>query len=177
MKIGIDISQTAFEHTGVGNYLSNLVASLLLSDKQNEYVLFFASLRRKPSQKIVDAASQNQRAKVIYSKFPPTALNFLWNNVHVVPVETFIGKVDLFITSDWTEPPAKSKKATIIYDMIVYKSPEETATKIVSTQKRKLEWVKKESDIIFTISKSGKKDVEEILGIDSSKVRVIYPGF
>ena len=85
--------------------------------------------------------------------------------------------MDLFITSDWTEPPTKrAKKATIIYDTIVYKYPNESDNKIISTQKRKLKWVKKESDIIFTISKSSKKDIEEILGIDSEKINVIYPG-
>lgn len=190
MRIGIDISQTAFEHTGVGNYLSNLVASLLATDSTNEYVLFFSSLRRKPAERIVEAVSKNPRSKIVYSKLPPTALNIMWNNAHIIPIETFIGKVDMFVSSDWAEPPSKAKKATIIYDLIVFKNPEEThnqtefslgklniSPNIVDIQKRKLEWVKKESDIIFTISKSGKRDVEEILKIDPDKVRVIYPGF
>lgn len=107
---------------------------------------------------------------------PPSLLNLLWNKLHKMPIERFIGPVDLFITSDWTEPPAKARKATIIYDMIIYKSPEETAKSIVETQKQKLKWVKKETDIIFAISRSTKKDIEEILGIDSSKIKVIYPG-
>ena len=116
-------------------------------------------------------------------------LDLLWNKLHVLPIEWLIGDVDVFITSDWTEPPTKkAKKATIIYDLIVYKHPEETHSKtefnpfrllispnIVDSQKRKLKWVKKESDIIFTISNSSKKDIEEVLGIESSKIRVIYP--
>ena len=104
-------------------------------------------------------------------------LDLIWNKLHILPVEDLIGNVDLFITSDWTEPPVKkAKKATIIYDLIVYKYPEETHKKIVATQKRKLAWVKKESDLIFTISESSKKDIEKILEINSSKVKVIYPG-
>ena len=88
-----------------------------------------------------------------------------------------MGDVDWFITSDWTEPPArKAKKVTIIYDLIVYKHPEETDQKIVSVQKRKLSWVKKESNIVFCISESSKKDALEILGIDESRIRVVYPG-
>jgi hypothetical protein len=190
MRIGIDISQTAYQNTGVGNYLSNLVANLLKEDKTNEYILFFSSLRRNPPGKILKAIEANPRSIIVYSKLPPTALNLMWNSMHIMPIETFIGKVDFFISSDWAEPPSRAKKATIIYDLIVYKNPEEThnetefklsklniSSNIVATQKRKLEWVKRESDIIFTISKSGKKDVEEILGIDSNKVKVIYPGF
>lgn len=177
MRIGIDISQTAYESTGVGNYLSHLVSKLLSEDAENEYVLFFSSLRRNLPISLIDASNRNPRAKIIKAKIPPTALEFLWNSAHVVPVETFIGKVDLFISSDWTEPPVRhAKKATIIYDLVVLKNPNETDQKIVSVQRRKLEWVKKESNIVFCISKSGKKDVEELLGIDSSKIEVIYPG-
>lgn len=177
MRIGIDISQTAYARTGVGNYLSELVIALLEKDKVNEYVLFFTSLRRKPSEKIMVRLSGNPRVTLKTFKIPPTALNILWNKFHQAPIETFIGDVDMFITSDWTEPPTqRARKATIIYDLIVYKSPEETARKIIDAQKKKLSWVKKESSMIFTISKSGKKDVEEILGIDSRKIHVIYPG-
>jgi hypothetical protein len=83
----------------------------------------------------------------------------------------------LFITSDWTEPPTiKAKKATILYDLVVYKYPKETAEKIISVQKRKLKWVKKESKMIFCISDSTKKDAMEILGIENKRLKVIYPG-
>ena len=46
MKIGIDVSQMAYEGTGVANLLTKLVEHLLKVDKENEYTLFFSSLRR-----------------------------------------------------------------------------------------------------------------------------------
>ena len=173
MRIGIDISQLAYEKTGVENYLSNLIKSLLKADKANNYVLFFSSLRRDVS--FSDFNIGNVRIKKI--KLPPTLLSFLWNRLHVLPIEWFIGDIDWLITSDWTEPPTrKAKKATILYDLIVYKNPEETDNKIVRTQKLKLAWVKKESTIVFCISESTKKDAQELLGIEENKLRVIYPG-
>lgn len=174
MRIGIDISQLAYPNTGVANYLGKLIGALIEQDKENKYVLFYSSMRRS----IRYPVSSVQNSNVIVKKFkiPLSILDLLWNKLHIVPIEVFIGKVDLFISSDWTEPPSKAKKATIIYDLTIYKTPDEMAQKIVETQKRKLEWVKKETDIIFTISESGKKDVEKILGIDSDKIRVIYPG-
>ena len=178
MTIGIDVSQIAYGNTGVSNYLSNLVREMVRNDK-HEYVLFFSSLRRKfpiSSAKMADQIS-NSKVKLKRFKFPPLVLDLLWNKLHIFPIEWFVGDVDWFITSDWTEPPARrAKKATIIYDLIVYKYPEETDQKIVSVQKRKLKWVKKESDIVFCISKSSKKDAVEILGIDESRVHVVYPG-
>ncbi len=176
MKIGIDISQLAYENTGVANYLGNLVKKLIESDKENEYILFFSSLRRDLKFEILNL-KYSENVRIVKLKIPLTILNILWNTLHIIPIEMFIGNVDIFITSDWTEPPVKNaKKATVIYDLIVYKSPGETAQSIVSTQKRKLKWVKKESDVIFCISESGKQDVQNILGIDKSKIKVIYPG-
>lgn len=176
MKIGIDISQLAYHNTGVAGYLEGLLVELL-KNEENEFMLFFSSLRRPVPSLVMDLLSERKNVSLKTFKIPPTILNYLWNVLHIIPIEAFIGPVDVFITSDWTEPPVKkAKKATILYDLIVYKFPDETAKKIVKVQKRKLKWVKKESDIIFCISESTKKDAEAILGLDSNKVKVIYPG-
>src|SRR5258708_654520 len=172
MKIGIDISQTAFKGTGVGNYVEQLVSHLVEVDKKNEYILFFSSLRR--SNPFFYTSS---KVTVKNFKFPPKFLDLLWNTLHIFPIEWFIGNVDVFISSDWTQPPTvKAKKATVLYDLIVYKHPEETAKKIINVQKRKLEWVKKECDMILCISEATKKDAMEILGIPEEKLTVVYPG-
>lgn len=173
MTIGIDISQLAYPNTGVSNYLRHLVEHLLKIDKNNKYVLFFSSLRRDLPK--LNIYGNN----VIIKKFklPPTSLDLIWNKLRILPIEKFIGDVDIFITSDWAEPPVqRAKKATILYDLIVYKHPEETDSKIVKTQKRKLKLAKKESDIVFCISEATKKDASEILNIEKSKLQVIYPG-
>ncbi len=187
MKIGIDISQIQYK-TGVSNYLLNLVENMIKIDKKNEYILFFSSLRRNLKSQISNLKSDNVKIKTF--RIPPTLLDILWNRLHVLPIESLIGNVDIFITSDWTEPPAKkAKKATIIYDLIVYKYPEETHSRtefnpfkfiispnIVASQKRKHKWVKKESDLIFCISEATKKDAVDVLGLDSNKIKVVYPG-
>lgn len=181
MRIGIDVSQLAYENTGVANYLSNLIQHLLVVDKKNKYILFYSSLRRKFLTSNFEFLNKSQipnsNVEIKTFKFPPLLLDLLWNRLHIAPIEWFIGDVDIFITSDWTEPPTKkAKKAAILYDLIVYKYPQETDDKIVETQKRKLKWVKRESDVVFCISEATKKDAEEILGIDKRKLHVLYPG-
>jgi len=187
MKIGIDISQIAYEGTGVAKLVKNLVENLLSLDEKNEYILFFSSLRRQfPisnfSRQLRDPAvagqfQSNHNFKIKKFRLPPTLLDLLWNKLHILPIEWLIGDIDVFITSDWTEPPAvRTKKVTILYDLIVYKYPNETDRKIIEVQKRKLKWVKKESDLIFCISEATKKDAVEILKIEEERLKVIYPG-
>ena len=189
MKIGIDISQLAYQKTGVATYLQNLVENLILQDSGNDYVLFYASLRRPlPDGKLwkttngmtrvtVDQFPTKVKSVVVTQlPFPPTLLDLLWNKLHIIPIEWLIGPIDIFISSDWTQPPSKAKKITIIYDMIVYKYPKETAEKIVRVQKKRLKWVKKEVDKILCISNATKKDAMEILKLPENRLEVIYPG-
>ncbi len=173
MKIGIDISQLAYEKTGVANYLKNLLENLLEVDTKNQYVLFFSSLRGVMPELNI----KNENVTIKKFKFPQAFLNIIWNNLHILPIESLIGSVDVFISSDWTEPPVKNaSKVTILYDLIVYKYPNETANSIVEVQKKKIAWVKKETERILCISESTKKDAIEILGIDASKLVVINAG-
>jgi len=118
MKIGIDISQVVYG-TGVSKYTAQLVEHLAKIDKRNEYVLFGASLRgigkfRDLKEKLT--SHKNFLFKVV--PIPPTVLEFLWNRLHIVPVEKFIGEVDLFHSSDWIQPPVKSattKRVTTVH--------------------------------------------------------------
>src|SRR5690554_5902019 len=110
MKIGIDVSQLAYQNTGVANYLENLVLALIRNDRKNNYVLFFSSLRRFLPPDFEEEVSRFDNVTIKKFRLPPTALNFMWNKVHKLKIEKLIGKVDFFITSDWAEPPTRKIK-------------------------------------------------------------------
>ena len=46
MRVAIDISQIVYE-TGVSQYVKSLVTNLLKIDKEDQYLLFAGTLRRK----------------------------------------------------------------------------------------------------------------------------------
>ncbi len=187
MKIAVDISQIVYQGSGVARYTSNLIQALEL-DSTHEYSYFLSTLRGNLGD---DIKRLLENKPVNYFSLPPIALDVLWNRLHITPIENFIGDIDLFITSDWTEPPTKrSKKMTVVHDLVVYKYPETSTQKydfnirnltlrsnIVKTQKRRLSWVKKESNSIVADSKSTSSDLVEILNIPKSKISVVYPGF
>ena len=187
MKIGIDISQTAFPGSGVSRYTHGLVRSLLQINTKHEFIFFYSSLRQKPPQDLISLIKPPHTFKRFY--FPPTLLSQLWNDLHIIPIEQFIGPVDLFISSDWVQPPTRhAKTLTIIHDLVMYVHPETSTQKvtfdlkkvqiranIVDTHKRRLHWVKKDIDSIIADSKSTKKDIETHLGIQKDRIHVVYP--
>lgn len=170
MKIGIDVSQVVYPG-GVSVYTENLVNALLEIDKINNYSLFFSSLRKS----LKDSKFKTQDLKKY--KIPPTVLDVLWNKLHVLPIEDFVGDIDVFHSSDWTQPPAKKAKlVTTIHDLSFLRWPKSTHPKILAVQKRRLGWVKKEVDQIIAVSRATKKEIIELLGIRPEKITVVHEG-
>ncbi len=164
MKIGIDISQVIYG-TGVSLYTKSLVQNLLKLDKENEYILFGGSIRRKHD--ILDIFPS---AKV----FPisPIMADFIWNKLHILPVDKLIGKIDLFHTSDWSEPPVGATKVTTVHDLYPLKFPRMIDPMVREAHKRKLAWVFKESSRVIVPSDTTKNDLITF-GMNEERIRVI----
>ena len=176
MRIGIDISQVAYSGTGVAEYTKRLVTSLVRYDRENEYVLFFSGLRRRLAD-VKLHIPDGERIEVREFFLPPTLLDILWNRLGVFPIEWFIGKVDVFISSDWTQPPSKSAKlVTVVHDLSPLKFPQEHHSTIVNVHKRRLKRVKELCEAVICDSRSTKKGLRQITQISENKIHVIYPG-
>lgn len=180
MKIGIDISQIVHEKTGVAAYVRNLVREMVAQDLVNGYVLFGASLRKRNVfyEYVKTLGAGRNRVKLVVVPIPPTILDILWNVWHIIPVEWFVGNVDVFWSSDWTQPPlTRARGITTIHDLAILRFPESFHRKIVSVQKRRLAQAKRVCKAFLCDSQATQRDLVALLGIDESKTRVIYPGF
>ena len=165
LRVGMDISQIA-HIGGVANYTQNL-ASELSKIKDLEMVYFYSSLRKPYKGGLKNVKKY---------KLPPTLFEMLFNRWRNVPIEKFIGPVDVFHSSDWTQPPTKAKKVTTIHDLVPLKYPEWSHPKVVAVHKRRLWLVQEEIDCVIAVSKSAKKDLLELTQIPEKKIRVIYEG-
>ena len=176
MRIGIDISQVVYEGTGVGNFMREMVRALLTIDQRNEYILFGSSLRLRHKLEQFYEAVKSPNVKLCIVPIPQTLLDLLWNRLHIISIEMFIGMVDVFWSSDWTQPPLRSAHGiTTIHDLTVLRYPESfEGTNIVEVQKRRLAWAKKECRHFFCDSRVTAKDAKELMGIESSTI--VYPG-
>lgn len=165
MKIGFDISQIA-HIGGVHTYTQNLTAHLA-QVRDIKMVYFYSSLR-KPYQ--------GHLPHVKSYPIPPTLIEILFNRLRILPIERFIGDVDVFHSSDWVQPPSKAKKVTTYHDVIPLKYPEWSHPKIVDVHKRRLKLVEKEVDCVIAVSEATKRDLTQISNIPEDKITVIYEG-
>ncbi len=175
MKIGIDISQIV-HWTGVSFYTRNLVKAFAKIDKKNQYFLFGGSLRKKDTlQELADETqkiNKNFKAKII--TLPPTLAEPLFNRFRFFPIEKFIGPVDVFHTSDWIEPLARAAKVTTLHDLTFLKTGKEVHPRVLNVHQRRLDLVKKESDLVIAVSQATKEDAVKILGIKPNRIKVIH---
>ncbi|MCJ7740898.1 glycosyltransferase family 4 protein [Candidatus Microgenomates bacterium] len=178
MRIAIDISQVVYEGTGVAKYTAELVKKLLEIDKVNRYLLFGMSLRRQKALK--DFAESvlplNSRTMVKILPLPQKAGQILWNKLHLVDIEQFTGRIDIFHSSDWLQPPARAKKVTTVHDLVVYKYPQTSHPDIIRAHKERLRGVKKECDLVFADSLATKDDLVNLLKFNPAKIEVVYAG-
>lgn len=190
MTIGIDISQIAFEGSGVGAYVRNMVAALVRTYPEHSFVLFGSSLRkRRVFSEFVKTLERP--VKLVVLPLPPTVLEMMWNRLHIVPVEWLTGKLDVFWSSDWTQPPLLScVGVTTIHDLSILRYPEESSNRasldagsarivanIVATQKRRLARAGKACSVFFCDSEATREDARALLGIPEKKLVVVYPGY
>lgn len=172
MKVAIDISQSIYG-TGVSVYTKELVKNLIELYPETEFVLFGGSLRRKKELQAI-AKKLGGIAKIY--PFPPSLMDFVWNSLHVYPIEKLVGKVDIFHSSDWTEPPSSIPKVTTVHDLVPFKYPQTTTDSIRNAHKKKIAWVIRESKKIIAVSESTKDDLISILKVPEEKIVVIPEG-
>ncbi len=146
MKVGIDISAIIYG-TGVSNYTQELINHL---------------------GSMVDLKTFK------FSRYPLSIMEFLWNRLHILNVETFTGKIDIYHASDWTQGPSKAKKVTTIHDLSPFLYPAELDPKIVEVHTAKMGWAVKECDVFICVSQNTASDLRRLFNIHPDKIKVIY---
>lgn len=165
IKVGMDISQLAHQG-GVVTYTQNL-AERLSATADLEMIYFYSSLRRP---------YRGGLKNVKKYRLPPILFEMLFNRWRNIDMERFLGPLDIFHSSDWTQPPTKAKKVTTYHDMVPLKYPRWSTPKIVSVHKRRLFLVEKEIDMVIAVSEATKKDLLEVSNLPEEKITVIYEG-
>lgn len=175
MIITIDISQIPYQ-TGVSRYTESLVENLLQIDKKNHYQLFAGVFQEKRQIELFAEYLRDQSLdfKLIIKIFPPKLAATVWNKWHIFPIENFIGKSDIFHTSDWTQPPTKnSLKITTIHDLTPIIFPQYHEDFIIQNFRQNLKLIEKEVSHIIAVSHSTASDLKKHTSISPEKISVV----
>jgi len=174
MIICIDITSIPYG-TGVSNYTLNLVRNLVRINKNNTYKLFFSSFRLPIPPEITEL-KKYPNVKIYRYCLPISLLEFFWNRLHIFPIELFVGKCDVFHTSDWTQPPTiRAKTITTIHDLAPFLFPQWQHPLIIETHTRKLKLAVKNCRKFISVSQNTKNDLLKLFPeINPHKISVIY---
>lgn len=174
LRIGIDISQIVYS-TGVSFYTRNLVKNLLKVDKENKYVFYAGTLRNRSVlfKNLEEFSDYKFQFKTKIYPFSPKISDLLFNRFHFVPIDLFMGKLDVFHSSDWTQPKSKAFRVTTIHDLAPIVYPNITERSIVDVHRARLKRIYGEVDRIIVPSDATKNELLR-LGFTQDRLRVIH---
>ena len=181
MRIGID-AQTILnpemgDAAGLGHYTYQLIRHLLMTDRENEYFLFFSyRVRQKDIEKIEKFGNPNIKIKRFpfscYKKFLPLVYSEMLVNSFFLKY-----KLDVLHTPGGRVPLAYKRKLIVTaHNLAIKKFPELFSKKELLKSKIKPPAYNK-ADIIIATSESAKKDLVNNFGVDENKIRVVYNAF
>lgn len=178
MRIGIDcrtiLNPEKGEGAGIGHYTYQLVRHLLKIDKKNDYFLFFD--RTVQERRLAKFKQENARIIffpfIQYTKFLPTGYS------HFL-VSAFLArqKLDVFHSPTLSLPQSyRAPSVVTAHDLTVYKFPDLYTDKQSSLLKTIIPQAVRQAKKIIAVSQSTKKDLGEIFGVESERIKVIYHG-
>lgn len=176
MRIGIDVRLALGRRRGMGRALLNLLTHLSQIDKANTYFLY---LDRADTQAVLPKAS-NFETRV----FPPR-LYPVWEQISL-PLLSIKDKLQILHCPANTAPfllPRGVKLIVTLHDVIFLKPLSEVPLSSSMYQNlgrlyRRLcaAAIRKNADLVITVSKWSRQEIQERLGIKADRIRVIYNG-
>ena len=179
MKIGIDARFLQELRRGQGQYVYYLIKELLEIDAENEYVIFYNSLKTGEFA----FGRDTRRLKQVWCNIPGTILRQTWSRLHFPPVEYLIGNVDIFHNpsnfcfTHYAPIPSRAKMVATFNGMA------DPSMILENCDRKKIEkldaWLRGIADkasIIITVSEMAKKDLLRRVYIPEEKIRIAYYG-
>jgi glycosyltransferase involved in cell wall biosynthesis len=174
MKIGIITDAIDDGAAGIGTYVRNLVYSLLTIDKKNEYFLIH---HIRSDDQFYKQFKKNERVHEII--IPIKNMPFGRELRKITTMPRILEKYDLDIIHETAQTgpfftKSKFKKIVTIHDLAVLKYPKTQHAMAYVHHKFGIPFMLKNVNTIVAVSKNTKKDLQEMLHVPSSKIKVIY---
>ncbi|HNT33460.1 MAG TPA: glycosyltransferase family 1 protein [bacterium] len=124
MKIGIDISETTGEKTGVGYYTTHLVEALAAVDRVNQYTLYPVFFDNFPPTYDRATCPEQDNFSLFGKSLSRRKLTHLWHKSGM-PKEQLFGQQDVFHSTTFSSPElTESSLIVTLYDLSFWTHPQ-----------------------------------------------------
>lgn len=174
MRIGIDFTSAARERAGIGRYTRELIRALSQRDHASQYVLFVP----RDAHSALLQFDWPENFSIARVPLTERVLAALWHRARVpVPVETFIGAVDLFYSPDFLLPPTRARRTIVtVHDLSYVRVPECFPEPLLRYLNRAVPQALQRADLILADAESTKQDLADVYCVPPEKIQVLYSG-
>lgn len=175
MKIAIEVTPLMNKGAGLSRFVFCFLKELAKIDQVNEYILYYHGGLKYKKRIPPDFDFKKSAYKIV--KMPLQALSLLRNTFKFPPMELFLGKPDIFWSTNFDVPLfwGKTKIIYTVYDLSPFIFPGQY-DKTFSGMRWKIERSIKKADVVLAISENTKKDIIRIFNIPTEKINVVYCG-
>lgn len=172
LHVGLDISAIPYNR-GVSRYTANLARALYKQKTQVALRVIGASRRQ---QDVLHDFSKTELPGVLCKvlPYPVKIMDIVWNRLHLLSPELFLGKLDVFHSWEMQPPLSKAALVTTIHDLAMLRYPKTADPYVLAMNMRSWVHIKKEAKAIIAVSEATKKDIVELLGIEPERIHVVY---
>lgn len=175
MKIGYEAKRIFHNNTGLGNYGRSLINIINRYYPENQYFLYNTKKNHSKKFEILDNNVFEKRPSSFFDK----KFYNLWRQRNVIK-DLIHDNIEIFHGLSG-EIPLGLKKHGIksivtIHDLIFMRYPEFYSFFDRKIHYHKFKKAAQDADIVIAISKQTKDDIVHFLGINPSKIKVVYQG-
>lgn len=174
IRIGIDISRTIEESTGVGYYAKNLVHALAKVDSENEYILYGIFYDCFPRGWKRADIPKTRNFRLHQKNFCSWWVDRKWKNFGKYK-EELLGGIDILHSTAFTMPlVSKPKTVVTIHDLSCFIYPQYHTEANCEFVTRNVHQAARQASFIIAISESTKREIVRFLHVPEEKIRVVY---
>ena len=173
-RIAIDYTPAYEQGAGIGRYVRDLVSALSDIDKSIEYRLFISGATK---DKLPDVLGSNFLWAP--SRITPKWFARIWHRLKIpLPVEQFIGGIDLFHATDFVLPPTLPSTKTLltVHDLSFVRVPETASPSLKAYLDRVVPLSVQRANHILADSQATKDDLIELYNVPEHKITVLLTG-
>lgn len=174
MRIGIDYTAAVRQSGGIGRYTRNLIQALAEQDSRHQYTLFVAGGLGEKDRLRPWPANFRLRSVPISDRW----MHILWQRLRLpVPIQAITGPLDLFHSPDFVLPPTGRAPAILtVHDLSFLRVPQYFVQGFREYLESAVSRAVQRARNILVDSESTRRDLIELMSIESERVSVLYPG-